>query len=250
MVSGWGLIDSHNTMSLPQSVIDNEMAAMLHRLRRPVEVSDATLAGDAVDRGGPGGSFLGRQGHRDDASAPASTSCRRSRTGCRTRSGRRTTSPSYDDACEQVELSSPRTRPRHPTSTTRSSTRSPPSAAPTTRRSPRPARLTRAARHQEAPERRTHDAQDRLHRARRPRQAPRRQPAEGRIPAAPCTTSTGRAPSTWRGTAPSAPTPSLEMAQASDTVITCLPSPEAVIRGRRRRGGVFEGSPPAAPGSR
>ena len=59
MVSGWGLIDSHNTMSLPQSVIDNEMAAMLHRLHRPVEVSEATLSGDAVAAVGPGGSFLG-----------------------------------------------------------------------------------------------------------------------------------------------------------------------------------------------
>ena len=59
MISGWGLIDSHNTMSLPQSVIDNEMAAMLHRLNRPVEVSEATLAGDAITKVGPGGSFLG-----------------------------------------------------------------------------------------------------------------------------------------------------------------------------------------------
>ena len=32
---------------------------MLHRLHRPVEVSDATLAGDAVAAVGPGGSFLG-----------------------------------------------------------------------------------------------------------------------------------------------------------------------------------------------
>jgi trimethylamine---corrinoid protein Co-methyltransferase len=61
MVSGWGLIDSHNTMSLPQSVIDNEMAAMLRRLHRPVEVSDATLAGDAIAAAGPGGSFLGQK---------------------------------------------------------------------------------------------------------------------------------------------------------------------------------------------
>ncbi len=59
MVSGWGLIDSHNTMSLPQSVIDNEMAAMLRRLHQPVEVSEATLAGDAITTVGPGGSFLG-----------------------------------------------------------------------------------------------------------------------------------------------------------------------------------------------
>ena len=42
IVTGWGLIDSHNTMSLPQSVIDNEMAGMLRRLNAPVEVSDDT----------------------------------------------------------------------------------------------------------------------------------------------------------------------------------------------------------------
>lgn len=64
MVSGWGLIDSHNTMSLPQSVIDNEMAAMLRRLHRPVEVSEATLGADAIAAAGPGGSFLG---HKDTA---------------------------------------------------------------------------------------------------------------------------------------------------------------------------------------
>jgi trimethylamine--corrinoid protein Co-methyltransferase len=59
MISGWGLIDSHNTMSLPQSVIDNEMAMMLRRLHQPVEVSEATLAGDAIKAVGPGGGFLG-----------------------------------------------------------------------------------------------------------------------------------------------------------------------------------------------
>jgi trimethylamine--corrinoid protein Co-methyltransferase len=61
IVTGWGLIDSHNTMSLPESVIDNEMAAMLRRLNAPVEVSAATLAGDVVEAVGPGGSFLGQK---------------------------------------------------------------------------------------------------------------------------------------------------------------------------------------------
>ncbi len=61
MVSGWGLIDSHNTMSLPQSVIDNEMAAMLRRLHRPVEVSEATMAAGAIAAAGPGGGFLGHK---------------------------------------------------------------------------------------------------------------------------------------------------------------------------------------------
>lgn len=61
IVSGWGLIDSHNTMYLPQSVIDNEIAAMVRRLVAPVEVSPATLAGDSIATAGPGGSFLGQK---------------------------------------------------------------------------------------------------------------------------------------------------------------------------------------------
>ena len=61
IVSGWGVIDSHNTMYLPQSVVDNEMAAMVRRLQAPVEVSGETLAGEAIAAVGPGGSFLSRK---------------------------------------------------------------------------------------------------------------------------------------------------------------------------------------------
>jgi trimethylamine---corrinoid protein Co-methyltransferase len=61
IVSGWGLIDSHNTMYLPQSVVDNEMAAMVRRLRHEVEVSADTLAGESIARVGPGGGFLGEK---------------------------------------------------------------------------------------------------------------------------------------------------------------------------------------------
>ncbi len=61
IVSGWGLIDSHNTMYLPQSVVDNEIAAMVRRLTSAVEVSPETLAADSVARVGPGGSFLGEK---------------------------------------------------------------------------------------------------------------------------------------------------------------------------------------------
>jgi trimethylamine--corrinoid protein Co-methyltransferase len=58
IVTGWGLIDSHNTMYLPQSVVDDELAAMVRRLYGEVEVSEATLAGESIARVGPGGSFL------------------------------------------------------------------------------------------------------------------------------------------------------------------------------------------------
>jgi trimethylamine--corrinoid protein Co-methyltransferase len=61
VVTGWGVVDSHNTMSLPQSVIDNEMGGMLRRLTGPVEVSELTLAAEAFDAVGPGGGFLGRK---------------------------------------------------------------------------------------------------------------------------------------------------------------------------------------------
>jgi len=61
IVSGWGLLDSHNTMYLPQSVVDNEIAAMVRRLNGTVEVSTATLAGDSIAKAGPGGGFLGQK---------------------------------------------------------------------------------------------------------------------------------------------------------------------------------------------
>jgi trimethylamine--corrinoid protein Co-methyltransferase len=61
IVSGWGLIDSHNTMHLPQSVVDNEIAAMVRRLHGPVEVSSPTLAAESIARVGPGGGFLGEK---------------------------------------------------------------------------------------------------------------------------------------------------------------------------------------------
>ena len=61
IVSGWGLIDSHNTMYLPQSVVDNEIAAMVRRLCGEVDVSTATLAAESIARVGPGGGYLGEK---------------------------------------------------------------------------------------------------------------------------------------------------------------------------------------------
>jgi trimethylamine---corrinoid protein Co-methyltransferase len=61
IVSGWGLIDSHNTMYLPQSVVDNEIAAMVRRLHGEVEVSEGTLAGQSIAKVGAGGSYLGEK---------------------------------------------------------------------------------------------------------------------------------------------------------------------------------------------
>ena len=61
IVTGWGLIDSHSTMHLPQSVIDNELAAMARRLYGEVEVSHDTLAPESIASVGPGGEFLGRR---------------------------------------------------------------------------------------------------------------------------------------------------------------------------------------------
>ena len=77
IVSGWGLIDSHNTMSLPQSVIDNEMAAMLRRLHGPVEVSDGDAGRRRRRRGRARAAASSARRTPRSASAPASTTCRR-----------------------------------------------------------------------------------------------------------------------------------------------------------------------------
>ena len=58
IVNGWGLIESHNTMSLVQIVIDNEVAAMIRRLLGGIEISEETMATATIERVGPGGDFL------------------------------------------------------------------------------------------------------------------------------------------------------------------------------------------------
>ena len=75
IVTGWGLIDSHNTMYLPQSVVDNEMAGMARRLFGEVEVSEATLAGATISRSGRAAGSSGetrdRQAHPRRRALPA-----------------------------------------------------------------------------------------------------------------------------------------------------------------------------------
>lgn len=58
LVSGWGLIDSSNTLYLPQIVIDNEIALMVRRMLDEVEISEATIMPEAFSRVGVGGDFL------------------------------------------------------------------------------------------------------------------------------------------------------------------------------------------------
>jgi trimethylamine---corrinoid protein Co-methyltransferase len=58
LVSGWGLIDSSNTLYLPQLVIDNEIALMVRRLLGEVEISEASIMREAFARVGIGGDFL------------------------------------------------------------------------------------------------------------------------------------------------------------------------------------------------
>ena len=48
-------------MYLPQSVVDNEIAAMVRRLHGEVEISTATLAAESIAKVGPGGGYLGEK---------------------------------------------------------------------------------------------------------------------------------------------------------------------------------------------
>ena len=55
---GMGLIDSVNTLSLPQIVVDGEIAGMIRRLLGQVEFSPQTMARATIERVGIGGNFL------------------------------------------------------------------------------------------------------------------------------------------------------------------------------------------------
>ncbi|HUK76556.1 MAG TPA: trimethylamine methyltransferase family protein [Thermoleophilia bacterium] len=55
---GMGLIDSVNTLYLPQIVVDAEIVAMIRRLLGEVEFSPETMAREMIERVGIGGNFL------------------------------------------------------------------------------------------------------------------------------------------------------------------------------------------------
>jgi len=55
---GMGVIDSANTLYLPQIVVDGEIAAMIRRLLGEVEFSAETIARETIERVGIGGDFL------------------------------------------------------------------------------------------------------------------------------------------------------------------------------------------------
>ncbi len=174
VVTGWGLVDSHNTMSLPQSVIDNEMAGMLqaaepagrglrrHARRRGLR---RRRAGRRVPR--PQGDGQAHPRRRALPADPLEPALLREvggagrdgvRRGLRARggaAGRARLKEPYIDGALLDEIAA--------------ICRVDDDAVRRARREVTWGGL--------------HDAQDRLHRARRPRQAPGREPAARRLPA-------------------------------------------------------------------
>ncbi|MFH2218168.1 MAG: trimethylamine methyltransferase family protein [Pseudomonadota bacterium] len=53
-----GMLDSGNSISYEQFIIDNEILGMVHRLLRGVQVDEETLAVDTVEKVGPGGNYV------------------------------------------------------------------------------------------------------------------------------------------------------------------------------------------------
>ena len=53
-----GMIDSANSISYEQFVIDNEIIGMLRRILEGIKVNEETLGLDAIEKVGPGGNFL------------------------------------------------------------------------------------------------------------------------------------------------------------------------------------------------
>jgi trimethylamine--corrinoid protein Co-methyltransferase len=53
-----GILDAYNCMSYEKFIIDDEMCAMVKRIRKGYKVNDDTLGLDAIKEVGPGGHFL------------------------------------------------------------------------------------------------------------------------------------------------------------------------------------------------
>ncbi len=59
VTGGIGLLDGGNTLSIPQIVVDDEIAGMVRAMLAPVPVDVGPELGAQIDRVGPGGSYLG-----------------------------------------------------------------------------------------------------------------------------------------------------------------------------------------------
>jgi len=53
-----GILDSGNSISYEQYVIDNEIIGMIHRILRGTKVNEETLGFDVIEKVGPGGNFI------------------------------------------------------------------------------------------------------------------------------------------------------------------------------------------------
>jgi len=53
-----GILDSGNSISYEQFVIDNEIIGMIHRILSGIQVDEAALGFDVIDKVGPGGNYV------------------------------------------------------------------------------------------------------------------------------------------------------------------------------------------------
>ncbi|MHB8928737.1 MAG: trimethylamine methyltransferase family protein [Bacillota bacterium] len=85
IISGAGLLDFVNTVSLAKLVIDNDICGQIYRVLRGVEVTPETLAVDVIHQAGPGGYFLSlahtRRWYRKEMDLPSAAFDRRDRRG-------------------------------------------------------------------------------------------------------------------------------------------------------------------------
>jgi trimethylamine--corrinoid protein Co-methyltransferase len=61
IVAGMAMVDSLNTMSFEQFILDEEMVGFVRRILNGIDVSAETIAADLIKSIGPGGSFLGNK---------------------------------------------------------------------------------------------------------------------------------------------------------------------------------------------
>lgn len=70
LIQGPGALETSNTMSLEQIVVDDELALLCQRIRDGIDTSAAKDRLEDIRQVGPGGHFLGRRATRDAARSP------------------------------------------------------------------------------------------------------------------------------------------------------------------------------------
>lgn len=115
LIYGMGMLELGMTLSFAQLVIDDEIAAMVKRVVRGINVSEETLAVDLIKQVGPGKDFLGQKHtrlHQKEEQSKVKLIDRRMRGAWEKRGGKDLAQAAKERAREILQTHVPRALPK------------------------------------------------------------------------------------------------------------------------------------------